>query len=285
MCVKGASLVQTKVLDRIDSDQLKVFVVWTPRFNGDNRNKAIASMEIVPDKRATHFWDRTSSISAYYGAVLKLPERAPFAWDVYFVFDDQAEWKEDPPRPDHWMHQLGGVLGRDHPRFFDGDKFRGHVLETLKDRGKERPSETTAIFGADFRALTNAETKRFGLTTREGQIVESIVANGRADAAGIRKGDAILKLDENAISSTDALLDFLRVTKPGHKVRVKLKRAGSLKTEEVHVELGRRGPTAETARESRFTWDYAGLAQLDQALASAKKHQKLVLVGLSGAET
>ncbi len=94
-----------------------------------------------------------------------------------------------------------------------------------------------------------------------------------------------MKLDENAITSNDAIRDFLRVTKPGQKVRVTLKRAETLKTEEVHVKLGRRRIAAEEARKSRFTWNFAGLAQLNQALAYAKKQNKQVIVGLSGAET
>ncbi len=156
--------------------------------------------------------------------------------------------------------------------------------QTQKD---EQPTQdkAVAVLEAGFRAPTNAEAKRFGLAFREGQIVESVFANGSADAAGIRKGDAILKLDENAISSRDAILDFLRVTKPGNKVRVKLKRVETLKTEEVHVKLGRRELAADEAPTSQFTWDFAGLAQLDQALERANKQKKLVLVGLSGAET
>ncbi len=151
--------------------------------------------------------------------------------------------------------------------------------------GQVRPSETVAVLGAGFRAPTNAEAKHFGLAFRQGQIVKSIVANGSADAAGIRMGDAILKFDDNAICSRDAVLDFLSVTEPGHMVRVKLIRVETLNTEEVHVKLGRRGLAAEEAGKSNFTWDFAGLAQLDQALARVKKQKKLVLVGLSGAET
>ena len=151
--------------------------------------------------------------------------------------------------------------------------------------GQVRPSETVAVLGAEFRAPTNAESKRFGIAYRRGQIVETIVANGNVDTAGIRKGDAILKLDENAITSNDAIRDFLRVTKPGQKVRVTLKRAETLKTEEVHIKLSRRRIAAEEARKSRFTWNFAGLAQLNQALAHAKKQNKQVIVGLSGAET
>jgi len=35
----------------------------------------------------------------------------------------------------------------------------------------------------------------------------------------------------------------------------------------------------------KFRWQYAGVGQLDRALAAAEKAGKPVLVGLSGAET
>ncbi len=38
-------------------------------------------------------------------------------------------------------------------------------------------------------------------------------------------------------------------------------------------------------KDKQFTWQYAGVGQLNAALAAAKKDGKLVLVGLSGAET
>jgi hypothetical protein len=31
------------------------------------------------------------------------------AWDVYFLYDTNAEWDKGTPAPDFWMHQLGGV--------------------------------------------------------------------------------------------------------------------------------------------------------------------------------
>jgi hypothetical protein len=131
MCVEGASLVQKKALDRINSDNLRVFVIWTPRYPGDSRTKAVAATKIVPDSRATHFWDSDGMVSKVYGDVLELPEGNRFAWDTYMIFGADAAWLESPPAPLEWMHQLG-VLGEDHPRWLDGDRFRESVKSLVK---------------------------------------------------------------------------------------------------------------------------------------------------------
>jgi hypothetical protein len=120
--------VQENVLDKITSDKLKTFVVFTPRYFGDNRAKALTSMKLVSDKRATHYWDGKGWLGKHYGKALKLPGSRPFAWDVYFVFDAHATWEKAPPVPIEWMHQLGGMDGRR----LDTDKLREVVRNGLK---------------------------------------------------------------------------------------------------------------------------------------------------------
>jgi hypothetical protein len=120
--------VQERVLDKITSDKLEAFVVWTPRYFGDSRPIASASMELVSDRRAMHFWDGTGWLGKHYGKALKLPGRRTFAWDVYFVFNADATWEKAPPEPTEWMHQLGGTDGRQ----LDTEKLREIIRGCLK---------------------------------------------------------------------------------------------------------------------------------------------------------
>jgi hypothetical protein len=131
MCRQGAREVQEKVLALLPSDNLKVFVVWTPRYPGDNRGKAVAATELVGDKRASHFWDGGRHLGTDYGKVLKLPGKRQFAWDVYLAFDARARWEKTPPVPAEWMHQLGGDERR-----LDGDKLREAVATLLKEAAR-----------------------------------------------------------------------------------------------------------------------------------------------------
>jgi hypothetical protein len=132
MCRKGASVVHKKALSRIESHRLKVFVVWTPRYPGDNRTKAVAATKIVPDQRATHYWDANGCLPKHYGRILGLPRGKQFAWDTYMIFEPDSEWKDAPPEPNDWMHQMGGILGRNHPRWLDGDRFRESIQSLVE---------------------------------------------------------------------------------------------------------------------------------------------------------
>jgi hypothetical protein len=115
-------------LEQIQSDKVKVFVVWIKRFFGDSRDAAQEAMSLVPDGRARHFWDSSGRLSKRYAKVVELPGKKTFAWDVYFVFGPKAVWSETPPAPDFWMHQLGG---RDTGNMLDGRKFREAIARQL----------------------------------------------------------------------------------------------------------------------------------------------------------
>ena len=124
MCVEGARVVYEKALSRISSPDLSVFVIWTPRYPGDDRPTAVGAMNVVPDSRATHFWDANGHVPRPYGEILKLPEEEQVAWDTYMLYGRDSQWTKSPPPPEFWMHQMSMALGRDHPRWLDGDKLR-----------------------------------------------------------------------------------------------------------------------------------------------------------------
>ena len=133
MCVEGARVVHRQATSPIESADLAIFVVWLPRYPGDNREKAVAANRNVPDSRAHHFWDADTWLAKQYGQILGLPQGKQFAWDTYMVFHANTSWKDRPPTPNSWMHQMGGTLGRDHPRWLDGSRFRESVNSLLTD--------------------------------------------------------------------------------------------------------------------------------------------------------
>jgi len=130
-------VVQEKVLDKIDSDKLQVFVIWLPMVEGDSRTIARKSTKLIRDKRARHFWDPdrkaalafAQMLQAAFPKAIELPKGEYPAWDVYLVYDVSTRWKDAVPVPSDWMHQLGGV---DPTRRLDGDKLRKSVLKLLK---------------------------------------------------------------------------------------------------------------------------------------------------------
>ena len=129
--MNGARVVREKVLRKINSDKLAVFVVWLPFVNGDSRQKAAESMKVLTDKRAKHFWDSRSEVGKAFAEHIKLAKGAKpsVAWDYYALFDAGAKWKDSPPAPTDWMHQLMDIVPE---RQLDGDRLRATVEKLLK---------------------------------------------------------------------------------------------------------------------------------------------------------
>lgn len=81
----------------------------------------------MTDPRAVHFWDADKSLGNALGKVVTLPRGRTLAWDVYFVFDANAQWRSVPPQPADWMHQLGVD-----ERTLDGGRVKQSVTKLLR---------------------------------------------------------------------------------------------------------------------------------------------------------
>lgn len=151
---------------------------------------------------------------------------------------------------------------------------------------EEKKAPKPAALGLEARAPSKQEKADFGLGDAlagrvNGTVVESVEKDGPAAAAGVKAGDVLLALDDNRLYSNDDLQDFVRASEAGQVVKALLKRAVGKKEETVELTLG----AAAAATEKKIDWEFAGPAQMDEALALAKKEKKKVMVGISGAET
>ncbi|MFY9341692.1 MAG: PDZ domain-containing protein [Planctomycetota bacterium] len=161
----------------------------------------------------------------------------------------------------------------------------GHAAAQEPIEKKDRVIKVASL-GASTRAPTKEEVEKLGLRVEvraRGQIVSEVAEGGAASKSGLVAGDVIVKLDKVEVFSQDDVADLLRVSSPGRKVEAAILRAGSKKEEVLQIALGSQDVKAPES--AQLEWQYASLAQLDAALAEAKKEGKLVLVGLSGAET
>lgn len=84
---------------------------------------------IVSDPRALHYWDGNGLTMAAFQRVLNLPGDA---WDVFLLYGPGARWDgELPPKPDYWMHQLGGP--EKGAPFLDPDVFARQANQLLSN--------------------------------------------------------------------------------------------------------------------------------------------------------
>jgi hypothetical protein len=101
-------VVQEQVLEKISDESLAVYVVWEPILRTDTERSARKATTLLPDKRVRNYWIGSQSIGEMFQGPLFL-EGEP-AWDVYLVYGPEVTWDSaTPPRPDFYMHQLGGL--------------------------------------------------------------------------------------------------------------------------------------------------------------------------------
>ena len=117
-----------KTLRNVTDERLRVYIVWLPIFGGDFKGEQRKLSQRFRDKRVSYFSDSESLSGKLWERVLKTGR--PIAWDVYLLYQPDAKWKEEPPEPDYWMHQLGGVTKA--PRF-DEETFRAKLKEMVRE--------------------------------------------------------------------------------------------------------------------------------------------------------
>ena len=106
------------------------------------------AMKKMPDKRVSHYWDGQSELVNAYARILGLEKEGQKkegqskeaekeympAWDVYFLFPRDTEWKDEPPAPSYWMHQLRTTKGER----FNGEKFAEELKKLLQPTKTEK---------------------------------------------------------------------------------------------------------------------------------------------------
>lgn len=108
---------------------MKVYSVWLPMVPTDFEFSVPKATKLLPDERVIHYWDKDTKLGEAFTPVLGLGETA---WDVYLLYPPDAEWKEQPPKPVYWMHQLGVESAPT----LNGETLAGEVRKLL-DAGKK----------------------------------------------------------------------------------------------------------------------------------------------------
>jgi serine protease Do len=107
--------------------------------------------------------------------------------------------------------------------------------------------------GIQVQGVTSEVAKELDLAVNEGAYVSGygdFEDKSAAKAAGILKGDVIVKLDETTIKSNTALIEYIGQKRPGDKVLVTVNRGGSTKTFTVTLK-NRAGTVGTVKREEK----------------------------------
>ena len=116
-------------MEQVRDQDVRVYSVWVPIIWSDFERSVPRATARLGDQRVSHYWDGQGELVRGYSPVLGLPREQP-AWDVYLLFDRDAQWGNDPPAPLFWMHQLG----IDEERQLDGARLAAEVTRLLQQR-------------------------------------------------------------------------------------------------------------------------------------------------------
>ncbi len=127
------------------------------------------------------------------------------------------------------------------------------VISDLKEYGKVQ----RGFLGVSIIDVSAGLAKQRNLDVNRGVLVDSLTEGGSAKAAGIKRGDVIVKVDEVTIYKNADLLAYVGSKSPGDKVEVTVDRAGKELSFDMTLKA-RDGATAITSKERSTTFDELG---------------------------
>jgi len=108
---------------------------------------------------------------------------------------------------------------------------------------------TRGRIGLTMTNVPREDYQSFGLKSRAGAIVSTVLPGGAADKAGIKPGDVITEYNGRAVQNTGELQKMVTATKPGTSVPVKVMRNGKEQT--LHAAVEELDLEAERGQQSR----------------------------------
>jgi Do/DeqQ family serine protease len=99
------------------------------------------------------------------------------------------------------------------------------VVEDLMEFGEVK----RGYLGVSIRDMNSELAKETGLNVTQGVYIEGVTEEGAAKAAGLKKGDVILKVGDRHVNSVSQLQEAVTRHKPGEKVALVIVREGKEK--------------------------------------------------------
>ncbi len=83
------------MLREINSQDVRVFVIWEPVLPTDFVAPSTAALARIPDARAAQYWDRKRALSHLLGE----HNRSTVVWDHIAVYAPGTLWQDALPKP------------------------------------------------------------------------------------------------------------------------------------------------------------------------------------------
>jgi len=105
------------------------------------------------------------------------------------------------------------------------------ILQELKEKG----TVTRGWLGVMIQKITPDLAESFNLDRTEGALVGDVIPNSPAEKAGIKRGDVIVKFDQDEVRTMEELPKIVGSTTPGKAVKVEVIRDGKVKVLDVTI--------------------------------------------------
>jgi S1-C subfamily serine protease len=116
----------------------------------------------------------------------------------------------------------GGGGGNDGIAFAVPSRILMYVVDQLRTVGEVRRGSTGAVLGS-----LNAERSRdLGLGIVRGAVVENVTPGSSAEAAGLRRGDVVTRIQNRSVSNAGTVAATIGIAQPGTQVQVVYLREG-----------------------------------------------------------
>jgi hypothetical protein len=104
--LQGASATG-QLLREINSQDVRVFVIWEPVLPTDFVAPSTAALARVPDVGAAQYWDSKRALSHLLGE----HNRSTVVWDHIAVYAPGTLWQDVPPKPVYSDNPVRDVIG------------------------------------------------------------------------------------------------------------------------------------------------------------------------------
>lgn len=143
------------------------------------------------------------------------------------------------------------------------------VAEDLIEYGKVQ----RGLLGVNIREINAEFAAEKDIVTLEGIWVDGVISGSAAEAGGIKTGDVILKVNQNAVNSVSQLQEQIALYRPGDVVKIKLRRNGMEK--ELDITLKNQSGSTKIVDSSEEVKELLG------AKFSAPTSEELTKLGLT----
>ena len=96
------------------------------------------------------------------------------------------------------------------------------IIEDIMEFGNVQ----RGVLGVVGNELNGPTSKELGIKQTQGYYISKVIKNSGAEKAGLKKGDVIVKLDNQAIATYPELTGYISTKRPNDKVQVTVIRDG-----------------------------------------------------------